>query len=87
MNMPRPLVEAIYGAIALLAHSPDDEVSPDIAVRGLEDIAASLLDLTADEQVDFLAICVEIARAHGHEPGTGIAADIADTLGLSLPSA
>lgn len=84
MAIPLPLVECICGFIALLEYSSDAEVDPDVAVRGLEDIASGLAALTKAEQREFLALCREVAEGYAGAARQQIPAIVADSLGWEL---
>jgi hypothetical protein len=56
-----PLANAVITALMLLEHSDDSEIDPDIAVRGLENIAHELLKLQGEDRVEFLALLERIA--------------------------
>lgn len=85
VTIPRPLVESIVGTLVLLEYSSTDEVDPDVAIRGLEDIVSCLLELTQDEQREFLAMCVDVAGGYQGTARSGIPQIVAESLGLELP--
>jgi hypothetical protein len=62
-----PLVKAIVAALMLLEDSGDDEINPDTAVRGMENIAHELLVLTDDERAEFINLVEEVASAETDE--------------------
>lgn len=57
-----PLANAVITALMLLEHSDDSEVDPDVAVRGLENIAHELLKLTGEDRDEFLSLLERIAE-------------------------
>lgn len=62
-----PLVKTIVAALMLLEDSGDDEINPDTAVRGMENIAHELLALTDDERAEFIYLVEELASAETDE--------------------
>ena len=48
----RPLLDAIISAFLLLEESSDDDVDPDVAVRGMEDMAACLNRLSEKDRIE-----------------------------------
>ena len=49
-EFPLPLVLAVVDAFLLLEGSSNDEIDPDVAVRGMENVAANLLTFSEDDQ-------------------------------------
>jgi hypothetical protein len=58
---PEPLVKAIISAMLLMEHCDSEEIDPDTAVRGLENIAYELLQLTGNDRAEFLAVPDRVA--------------------------
>lgn len=85
MTVPRPLVECVFGTLVLLEYSDDSEIRPEVASRGLEDIVTALSLMAPREQIEFLSICVDVARSYEGIARTEIPALVADSLGLQLP--
>ena len=56
-----PLVRAVIAALMLLEHSGDEEINPDVAVRGMENIGHELETMTDADRADFRRILDEIA--------------------------
>ena len=57
-----PLIRALIDAFLLLESSGPDEVDPDTAVRGMENMASSLLAMTATDQLVLRARLEDVAR-------------------------
>ena len=57
-----PLVRAVIDAFLLLDSCGDDEVNPDTAVRGMENMASHLLELQPSDQ---LALRADLDRIAG----------------------
>ena len=55
---PEPLVKAIVLVMLLMEDSGPEEIDPDTAVRGLENMAYELLQLTGNDRAEFLAVWV-----------------------------
>lgn len=51
---PEPLVRAVVAAMMLLEESADDEIDPDTAVRGMENIAYELMKIPESSRREFL---------------------------------
>jgi hypothetical protein len=68
---PEPLVKAIISAMLLMEHSDPGEIDPDTAVRGLENMAHELLQLTGNDRAEFLAVLDSIAVSVTDEPTAG----------------
>ncbi len=64
----KPVVKAVIAAMLLLEHSEPDEVDPDTAVRGLENIAFELLQLREDDRREFTDMLNRIASGTEHAP-------------------
>ena len=57
-----PLIHAIIDALLFLEHSTDDEVDPDLAVRCMENMSASLHALTQADQIALRSRLEKIAE-------------------------
>jgi hypothetical protein len=78
-----PIVRALIDAILLLEHAGPDEIDPDTAVRGMENIASSLLALDKSDQQMLRANLRQIAdESHDAAYGTFVRG-LADSLGLA----
>jgi hypothetical protein len=58
---PKPLVNAVVAALVLLENCGPDEVNPDTAVRGMENIGYELNRLTGAERGEFTNLLEIIA--------------------------
>jgi hypothetical protein len=58
---PKPLVNAVVAALMLLENCGPDEVNPDTAVRGMENIGYELNKLTGDDRGEFTNLLEVIA--------------------------
>ncbi|MEM9204018.1 MAG: hypothetical protein AAGC53_20450 [Actinomycetota bacterium] len=77
-----PLVEAVVRALLLLETSSEREIDPDVAVRGMEDIAASLLALDEEDQ-RLLRTALFALSASTEEPSyRRFIAGVGDMIGL-----
>ncbi|MEV4333103.1 hypothetical protein AB0K02_21565 [Streptomyces sp. NPDC049597] len=56
-------MNAIITAMMLMEHCGPDEIDPDTAVRGLENMGYELLQLTGDDRAEFLALLERMAAA------------------------
>ena len=55
MKNQLPIVHALIDALLLLEFSGPEEINPDTAVRGMENIASSLLSLEKSDQLNLRA--------------------------------
>ncbi len=62
MNV-EPLVNAVVAAMMVLEESEPEQVDPDTAVRGLENIGYELLKLSGDDRLEFMQLLERMARA------------------------
>jgi hypothetical protein len=79
----RGLVLAVVEALLLLEASSDEEIDPDVAVRGMENIAACLVSLGGDDQRALRAELAAIASASTDAVYARFASDVADMVGLA----
>ena len=79
----RGLVLAVVEALLLLEASSDNEINPDVAVRGMENIAACLVSLGDDDQRALRAELAAIASSSIDPDYTRFASEVADMVGLA----
>jgi hypothetical protein len=77
-----PLVRALIDALLLLESSGPDEVNPDTAVRGMENISSSLKALDESAQRDLRAQLLQIADESDDVPFSKFVRSLPDILGL-----
>jgi hypothetical protein len=77
-----PLVRALIDALLLLEVAGPDEVSPDTAVRGMENIASSLKALDESDQRDLRATLLQIADESDEASFSKFVRSLPDSLGL-----
>lgn len=77
-----PLVHALIDALLLLEFSGPDEINPDTAVRGMENIASSLLALDELDQRELRAQMIQIADESGDVTFRQFVRSLPDILGL-----
>ena len=58
----KPLRLAIVDALMMLEYSPDDQLDPDLAVKTMESMGASLQQLSHYDQLELTRIIMEIAE-------------------------
>lgn len=78
-----PVVRALVDALLLLESSGPNEIDPDTAVRGTENIASSLLTLDSADQRILRSYFLQIADAADDETYRGFVRSLPDMLGLS----
>jgi hypothetical protein len=78
-----PLVKAIAAALVLLEQSGDDEIDPDVAVRGMENIAHELLALPEEDRAEFVEVIERIASAESSVPYANFLRDIPRSIGMA----
>src|SRR5215213_259502 len=61
-HMKLVLVEAILDLAGFLDFSDEDSTDPDIATKELENLSATLKQLTSEERQEFLRYTQEVAR-------------------------
>jgi hypothetical protein len=59
---PEPLVRAIVAAMMLMEECGPDEIDPDTAVRGLENMGHEILQLSGPDRAEFLELIEHMAR-------------------------
>lgn len=77
-----PLVHALIDALLLLECSGPDEINPDTAVRGMENIASSLKALDESDQRDLRSHLLRIADESDDAPFSNFVRSLPDVLGL-----
>ena len=78
----RGLALAVVEAFVVLELSNDDEIDPDVAVRGMENIAAHLVSLGDGDQRALRAEFAAIASASTDPAHAQFASEVADMVGL-----
>jgi hypothetical protein len=78
-----PLVQALADALLLLEFAGPEEIDPDTAVRGMENIAASLLLLSQEDQISLRKEFVRLADASSDAPYKKFLLSVPDSLGLA----
>ena len=59
---PEPLVRAIVAAMMLMEQCGPDEIDPDTAVRGLENMGYEILQLSGNDREEFINLIERMAR-------------------------
>lgn len=59
---PEPLVRAIVAAMMLMEECGPEEIDPDTAVRGLENMGYEILQLSRDDRDELLELIERMAR-------------------------
>jgi hypothetical protein len=77
-----PLIHALIDAFLLLESAGPNEVNPDIAVRGMENMASSLLMLEQSDQLAFRAKLEHIAETAQDQGYRDFVAALPDMIGL-----
>lgn len=78
-----PLVSAIVDAFLLLEHSGEDEIDPDTAVRGMENITSSLLKLDLDDQLSLRSELLKIADSSSDSSYREFVRSLPEMIGLA----
>jgi len=78
-----PLIRALVDAFLLLESSGPEEVSPDTAVRGMENIASSLLEMEASDQLDLRTKLEQIAESSEDQAYRDFVYALPDMIGLA----
>jgi hypothetical protein len=79
----QPLIRALIDAVLLLETAGPKEIDPDTAVRGMENIASSLLALDRSDQQAMRKELLRIAEAEGDETYRNFVRSMPDMLGLA----
>jgi hypothetical protein len=83
MNDDLPFIRALLDAFLLLESSGPNEIDPDTAVRGMENMAASLLALTQADQLVLRARLEDIAQSSQEEAYAKFVRELPDMIGLA----
>lgn len=78
-----PLIRALIDALLLLEFAGPDEINPDTAVRGMENIASSLLALEETDQLSLRAQLEQLADAEQDQAYANFIRSLPDMLGLA----
>ncbi|MBE7461970.1 MAG: hypothetical protein HS116_00635 [Planctomycetes bacterium] len=78
-----PLIHGLIDAILLLESSGPDEINPDTAVRGMENIASSLLALQPSDQVALRKELEQIASEAQDHAYRNFVKELPDMIGLA----
>jgi hypothetical protein len=79
----RPLIHGLIDAFMFLESSGADEVNPDSAVRCMENISSSLLELEPSDQLALRLEFVEIAASTADPRYSDFVRSLPDSIGLS----
>jgi hypothetical protein len=79
----QPLIRALIDAVLLLETAGPKEIDPDTAVRGMENIASSLLTLDKSDQQALRDELLQIAEAEEDEAYRKFVRSMPDMLGLA----
>jgi hypothetical protein len=80
-----PLVQALIEALLLLESAGPEEINPDTAVRGMENIASNILDLDESDQLELRAELVRIAEGAEDEVFGEFVRELPNMIGLASP--
>jgi hypothetical protein len=83
MKNDLPLVHALIDAFLLLETSGPDEVNADTAVRGMENMASSLLGLDHSDQLRLRAMLEDIAMDAQEQGYRDFVRGLPDMIGLA----
>ena len=83
MKNDLPLVRALIDAFLLLEFAGPDEVNPDTAVRGMENMTSSLLALEQSDQVALREKLDQIADNAEDQPYKDFVRSLPDMIGLA----
>lgn len=78
-----PLIHALIAAFLLFESCGPDEVNPDTAVRGMENMASSLLALEQSDQLALRAKLEQIAEDARDQAYRGFVYALPDMIGLA----
>ena len=82
----RPLILAVIDAFLLLRLCGEDEIDRATAVRAVEKISASLLELRHDDQVELREQLADVAEGTDDPEYREVVTSIADVVGLAHPN-
>jgi hypothetical protein len=80
---PLPLIYALIDALLLLETSGPEEVNPDVAVRGMENIASSILQMEESDQQMLRVSLRQIGEQSEDEAYKRFVLSLADMIGLA----
>ena len=83
MNDYQPLIRALIDAVLLLETAGPKEIDPDTAVRGMENIASSLLTLNKSDQRALREELLQIAEGEEDEAYRKFVRSMPDMIGLA----
>ncbi len=83
MNNYEPLCIALVDALLVFERSTPSEIDSDLAVRAMENMSSSLLELDADDQRELRLRFVDIARRSSDASYKAFVEAVPDMLGLS----
>jgi hypothetical protein len=78
-----PLIHALIDAFLLLESSGPNEVDPDTAVRGMENMASSLLTLEQSDQLALRQKLEQIAQSAQEQSYRNFVSGLPDMIGLA----
>jgi hypothetical protein len=78
-----PLVQALIDALLLLEFAGPDEINPDTALRGMENISSSLLTLDPDDQTILRESFFQIAEESQDQAYSQFVRSLPDLLGIA----
>jgi hypothetical protein len=81
---PEPLVKAVISAMMLMEQCGPDEIDPDTAVHGLENIGHELLQLSENDRSEFLDLLERLATSASDEPTARFIRSVPFMLGMPL---
>ena len=81
-----PLINALIDAFLLLESAGPDEVDPDTAVRGMENMASSILSLDETDQIALRAKFERVAKDAQDQVYRDFVNALPDMIGLATDS-
>jgi hypothetical protein len=78
-----PVIRALIDAVLLLESAGPDEINPDTAVRGMENIASSLLALEKSDQQALRGHLLHIAESAQDQTYASFVRSLPEMLGLA----
>lgn len=82
MSLNYNLLKALVNTTVFLEFSDENVIDPDIAVAVMEQIAADLSDLTADEKKHLLESFSKLSEVFPDKEKSEFVASLGDTLGI-----
>lgn len=80
---PLPLCKALVDALIAFEHSGPSEMNPDFAVRTMEQVASSLLQLSPSDQRELRNAFLQLASSSDNLPYEDFVRSVPDILGLA----